>query len=78
MSEQDEQVSVTVRVDAIEERHHGGLAGYRRSVPEAHAAACRSDGVVTRVVFADREAARWWVRVLRMKGLREDDIRVQP
>lgn len=70
-----EKVSVVVRVDVLEARHYGGLAGYLRSVPEAP---CANDGVCTRVVFDDREAAGWWVRVLRMKGLRDDDIVVCP
>jgi hypothetical protein len=71
MDELQAEVSVVVRVDALVARHHGGLEGYRRSVPDAPYA---DDGVVTRVGFADAEAAGWWVRVLRIKGLRDDDI----
>lgn len=68
-------VGVVVRVDVLEARHHGGLAGYLRSVPDA---TCTSDGVRSCVAFDDREAAGWWVRVLLMKGLRDDDIVVCP
>lgn len=73
MSELDGRVSVEVRIDVLEARHRGGVEGYRRSVPNA---TYRSDGVVTRVSFADVESAGWWVRVLRMKGLRDGDITV--
>lgn len=73
MVELDESVRVLVRVDVLEERHRGGVAGYRRSVPNS---TYRSDGVVTSVAFDDHEAAGWWVRVLRMKGLQVDDIAV--
>lgn len=69
------KVSVVVRVDALEARHHGGVEGYRRSAPGS---SYSGDGIRTRVDFDDREAAGWWVRVLRMKGLREDDIVVRP
>lgn len=61
-----EAISVIVRVDVLEARHHGGVEGYRRSVPNA--TYC-TDGVLTRVGFATREEAGWWIRVLRIKGL---------
>lgn len=63
-----ESISVIVRVDVLDLRHHGGAEGCRRAAPSP--TYC-SDGVLARVGFSSLDEAGWWIRVLRAKGLQQ-------